>query len=286
MKTLRPGFLVSLKSTVTGGVNYQRIDLDAPDKEEAGGAAVARWETTKKIDDPAEFERATKIRGKARNLIAAICATSEFGLLCPASREFDLKRAIEEAKRLADEHNATARKSFVRVYAITGRIAQDDAEAARAVSSEVRGLLDEMERGIAAANPEAIREAARKAKNLGAMLTDDAAAKVTGAIEQAREAARAIVKRIQKDGESAAAVVAECKLDEIRTARFAFLDLDETGEASKIAPVAAAIEMDPEGAAAEPPALPSDDEEDAADAAASTPAPLKPAAPSVPAFEF
>jgi len=43
---IRPGLLVSLKSTVTGGVTYERRDLEAPTEEQ--GQNVARWETTRR----------------------------------------------------------------------------------------------------------------------------------------------------------------------------------------------------------------------------------------------
>lgn len=240
-KMLRPGLLVSLSARVSGGVAYDRKDLDAADAAAASSdkAAVSRWETTKVIDDPAEYERAVEVRNKARRAIASVCCASDFGLLCPSTREFDLLRAIEESRRLANEHNAQARRSFVSVYAITGRIAADDAEAARAVASEVRGLVDEMNAGISAADPERIRKAANAAKNLGAMLTDDAGAKVTSAIESARTAAREIVKRVTKSGEEAKTVIAEMDRKALDEARAAFLDLDETKPVES-APVAAA----------------------------------------------
>jgi hypothetical protein len=240
MKTLRPGLLVSLSVRISGGVDYQRKDLDASDTAVVNDkAAVSKWETTKVIDDPAEYERAVQIRGKCRNLIASVCAKSDFGLLCPASREFDLNRAMDETKRIANEHNATAIRSFVSAYILTGRIAADDAEAARAVASEVRTLVDAMSAGIKSADPKAIRDAAIKAKSLGAMLTDEANAKVSAAIESARAAARDIVKRVQKDGEEAAAVISKCDMAALNAARAAFLDLDDAKPVES-APVAVA----------------------------------------------
>lgn len=249
MRTLRPGLLVSLSARITGGVNYQRKDLDAKEVETAipgVTAAVTKWETTKVIEDPQEFERAQEARNKARRTIASVCAASDFGLLCPSSKEFDLARAIEEAKRIATEHNATARRSFVSIYVISGRIAADDAEAARAIASEVRGLIDEMRQGIDAADPKAIRDAANKAKSLGAMLTDDANAKVTTAIEEARKAAREIVKRVEKGGEMAATVIAEMDRRALDAARGAFLDLDEGRAVETAKPEAAALDFEPE----------------------------------------
>lgn len=241
--TIRPGLLVSLKTSITGGVNYQRIDLDA--QKEIEGATVTRWETTKVVEDPGEFDRAVKVRGKCRSLITAVCTASDFGLLCPTLRESDLASAIEEAKKLAAAHNAGAVRSFVSVYAITGRVASDDAEAARAIGSEVRGLLEEMRNGVAKADVETIRAAANRARSLGMMLTDDAQAKVGSAIAQARAAAREIVKRVRGESEEAAKVIMEIKVDEIEKARMSFLDLDGEKPIESM-PIAAPAALDME----------------------------------------
>lgn len=220
---LRPGLLVSLKSTVTGGVRYNRTTLDAP--QATGAAEVSRWETIKVVVDPAEHEEAIKIRGRCRTMILSLCTKGEF-CLAPADKEFDLLRTIDEAQKLARDFNARARSTRVEVYAIVGRVAESDEQAARAIGAEIRALLDTMRTGIQAADVEAIRKAANEARDLGRMLSDEVQGKVSAAIEEARTAARAIVKRITKEGEQAASVVADLKIDEINRAAYAFLDLD------------------------------------------------------------
>lgn len=246
MKTsvLKPGYLVSLKTTIKGGVNYKRIDIETAHYDETG-AKVEKWETAKEIPDPEEFEQATIARGKARSVITAVCCASSFGLLCPTANGNMLFDAIEEARKIADAHNGKSTRTHVEVYALVGEVAQNDVEAARAIGAEVRDLLDAMTAGIKAADPAAIREAANKAKNLGGMLSPEVAAKVSAAIVQAREAARAIVKRVEKAGETAADVVSECSTARIDAARFAFLDLDE-GESETTAPTARGIDYEPE----------------------------------------
>jgi hypothetical protein len=258
--TLRPGLLVSLKTTVKGGVEYTRTDLETA-RTKDDGAIESRWETQKRIDDPAEFERATQARNAARRMIAKICAVSDFGLLCPSDREADLSKAIEEARALARAHNDSAARTQVEIFCIAGRIAQDDAEAQRAINSEIRGLISEMEEGIKAADPKRIRDAATAAKGLGAMLTEDAGRKVSAMIEEARDAARAIVKRVQKEGEAAATVIAECKVEALNAARFAFLDYDEPKAVESLPIVASAVEVPAapvEETPAEPKITPSD----------------------------
>lgn len=245
--TLKPGYLVSLKTALRGGVTYQRVDLD-PDHTTEEGARVAEWQTKRRIENAAEHEAATVARSKARSLIVAQCCASSFGLLCPLANEAELYQAVESARAIAALHNASAAHTFVDVYVLVGRIAESSAEAERAISSELRELLDAMRAGIAEADPDAIRAAANKARALDAMLDDGVRSRVNDAIAEARKAAREIVKRVQKSGETAAAVVAECATARIDAARFSFLDLDALAEAATVtpeAPAARGLDLEP-----------------------------------------
>jgi hypothetical protein len=252
MKTtvLKPGYLVSLKTTIRGGVNYRRRDIEASHQTDTG-AAVSKWETEREIPDPAEFEAATVARGKARSLVTAVCCPSSFGLLCPLAEEGRLQESIAAARAIADAHNAGAGISRVEVYVLVGQVARDDQEAARAIGSEMRDLMAQMDEGIRRADPEAIREAANKARAMGAMLSEDVSGTVNQAIDQARKAARELVKRVEKAGEPAALVIAELASDRIQAARFSFLDLDEIQEApAESAPSARPIDLEPAPAVA------------------------------------
>ncbi len=226
MKTsiLRPGYLVSLKSSVAGGIAYSRTDLDAPEGDQ--GEAIARWETMRMIADAAEYERATKARSAATNAIRAVCAKTPFGLLCSVSREQDLDNAIAEARAIAQRFNESATHSTIRVDVLKGRIADDDTEAVSAIAGEVKDLLAEMNSAIDRLDPEAIREACSRARQMGQILAPEQNAKVAEAIKEAREAAKAIVKRVEKGGEPAISVLAELDRSSIDAARMAFLDFD------------------------------------------------------------
>jgi len=220
---IRPGLLVSLKTSVRGGVSYAKVTLDADHVE--GDGRVARWETTRQITDAEEYERAIGVRGKARSLIHGACCPSSFGLLCPQSNEDKLREAIDEAQTLANEHNKSASHSRVDVYVITGRVADSDEQAARAIGSEVRELISAMEQGVRAADPAAIREAANKARAMAGMLSNDVQEKVTAAIAEVRQVARDIVRRVEKSGVQAESIVNGLRLKAIDEARFAVLDL-------------------------------------------------------------
>jgi len=232
--TLRPGLLVSLATRINGGVSYSKRTIESAHLT-SEGAERARWETERTIADAEEFDRAKVARSKARNMVTGVCAASAFGLLCPESRVSDLEEAVSAARRIADEFNAGARLSRVSVYVITGRIAPDDVEAVRAINSEVRELLAAMADGVRSLDPKAIRDAADRARNLGAMLSPEAAARVSRAIEVARSAARKIVKA----GEQAAGVIDAAVVRAITDQRVAFLDFDD---AEEVAPAEPAVD--------------------------------------------
>jgi len=223
---IRPGLLVSLKSTVVGGVSYQRVDLNAP-APGSGEEEITRWETKRVIENKAEHASAVKCRSAALAMIRKVCSATSFGLLCPVDQEGALDAAVEAARRLVDEHNAQATHTRVGIYALKGRVASDDAEAARAITQEAAALVQRMDAGIRAFDPKTIREAADRARELSNMLSEDKKEKIEGAIAQARAAARTIVKRVEKDAEERAIVMADIQRGQIESARIAFLDLSD-----------------------------------------------------------
>lgn len=239
--TLRPGLLVSLKTSIKGGVTYQKQVIE-PEHIVDGQVQKAKWETTRTINNAAEHEAASKARSKARSLISGVCAASAFGYLCPEADADRLEAAIAEARKVADEFNATAELTRVSVYVITGRVAPDDVEAVKAINSEVKDLLADMADGIAKLDVKVIRDAASRAKSIGEMLSGDAQARVQIAVEAAREAAKKIVKA----GEAAAVEIDQRAIRKITEARTAFLDLDEQSDVAAPAADARAIDFAPE----------------------------------------
>lgn len=253
ISTLRPGLLVSLSIRITGNVSYSVRDLEKRHKEE-DGTERARWETERIVENAAELRRAEKVRSEARKLISKVCARSSFGLLCPSSWEKELHANIAEARRLAAEFNGKARCTEMQVYAIVGRVAQDDVEAARAINAEVRTLMREMTEGIKGLNVKRVRDAASRARAVGSMLSEDASAKLKVAIEAARAGARKLVAA----GEESARAIDKEAIKAITQARTAFLDLDAGDVLSEAKPApkprSREVEVPEEPAAAKKPA--------------------------------
>lgn len=218
--TLRPGLLVSLSCTVTGNVKYRKsgVAYDIADD----GAEIAAWTTQREIKDVAEHKAASKARADSRNAVTAACTHSAFGLLCPESNADKLESAIAKAREIAARFNESATLSRLNVYVITGRIAPDDVEAVRAINSEIRGLLTTMATGLQNLDSKVVREAANKARGIGAMLSPDAESRVKDAIALARKAAR----KIQKAGTQGAIEIDRATVAKIAESRIAFLDID------------------------------------------------------------
>jgi hypothetical protein len=221
ISTLRPGLLVSLHTSITGNVRYRTTEIEA-DHVTSDGARKAAWQTDRFITDAAEHAKGVMARTKTRSLVTSVCTASAFGLLCPEAKREDLMAAINEARELVVRFNAEAMVSTLNFYALIGRVGADDAEAVRAINSEVRELLNTMEYGLQRLDVSAVRDAANRARGLAQMLSPAAAEKAQAAIEAARTAARKIVKA----GEAASIAIDEVTLATIRASRTAFLDID------------------------------------------------------------
>ena len=244
LSTLRPGLLVSLKTSIRGNVSYEKTVLE--DETNADGSKNTRWETERKIVDADEHARARKARGKARTLIRSVCTHTAFGMLCPEIDAEKLDAAIEQGQAIVAAFNKTASVTRASVYVLAGRIAADDVQAVKAINSEVRDLLEDMAEGMKNLDVAQIRKSAARAKEVGAMLAPDAQARAYLAIETVRKVAREIVKA----GEQAAVAVDNAAIARVMECRTAFLDI-ETGDVEIAVPQTAAVAIDltPETAA-------------------------------------
>lgn len=225
MITLKPGFLVALKTAIRGGVEYRRKTLEQTTVGKAGRRK--RWETVRVVRDAEEYRRAVEARSQATQAIRRVASMTSFGMIVPLDREADLEQAEREAQARAGAFNSNAQYSRVEVFMLKGRIAETDEQATRAIASEVSGLLRQMEAGIASLDVASIRDAANKARSLAQALDAKSAAKMGKALRAARKAAREISLRVEKKGEDAKRVLRSLDLAPIQALRFALLDADE-----------------------------------------------------------
>lgn len=222
VSAIRPGYLVSLNTSITGNTRYIKKTVESRHITERAEERES-WQTTRIVADADEARAASEIRNKARYLIARICAHSDFGYIAPLDKRAELEEAIEEARDMAEAFNATANYTEVKVRVIFGMIEDSDVEAAAAIASEVRELMRAMEEGLEDLDVEAVRKAANKAKQMGQILTNNARERVEEVVQVAREAARKIVKA----GETIGVEIDEAILEQIAQARTSFLDFDQ-----------------------------------------------------------
>lgn len=228
--TIRPGLLVAITGSIKGNVKYHKEDIEA-ERIVEDGTARAEWNTKRTIKDPKEFKAAQEVMSKASYTIKSVC--SRIGTMpvyvCPNIAAPDLEKAVAEAKAMCVAFNATSKVTKIRLGVVTGKVAQDDVQAVRAIRREVAELLADMKDGIENLDVATVREAASRAKQLGQMLAPEAEARVRIAIEQAR----ALATRINKAGEQGANEIDARTIATLTEARTAFLDIDDdNGEAS------------------------------------------------------
>jgi hypothetical protein len=238
--TLRPGLIVALSTSLRGNVTYRKVGIDS--YTDTAGEQVVIWETKRTTVDPVEHAQAIKTRTAARGRILRVCSLSAFGLLCTEENSEALAEEIRNARALADEFNRSAKTTRIQISVIVGRIAQDDVEAVRAISEELRSLVSDMQTGLQRLDVKAVRDAANKAKALGQMLSDKDQARLEQAISVARKSARRIVRA----GTTAAAEIDRRAIAALDVARVSFLDVGEpdVARAAVMAPVFDGLALD------------------------------------------
>src|SRR5215472_5662935 len=135
--TIRPGVLVTLKTSLTGNVRYFTTDIEREHLLENGQTSEAEWNTRRITLDKAEHELAVKTRSKCRSLITGCCTVGNF-LICPVANRDNLEKAIAEAEALARDFNAKAAVTRISVYPALTEVAPDDARWIQLINSEVR----------------------------------------------------------------------------------------------------------------------------------------------------
>jgi hypothetical protein len=215
-QTFKAGLAVDLTVRITGGVEYKRTMKTS---RNVGTAKVEEWETEKITANAEEQATAVALRGDIRHQITRLCARTPLGdlLLIPPDREPDVRAALDAARLRVEAHNAAASHHHLVMGCVLLRFVPEDEWTARSIRGEIFSVLTRMETGIGSADAEAIREGADAARRVLPMLTPEASVALDAAIEEARRAAREIVRRIVKGGEAAEEVIAE--IQELGTAR-------------------------------------------------------------------
>ena len=228
--TLRPGLLVRFNTAIRAirserPRSSRRCTSPTPARPRSASRSTSALRTqTNRL-------RPSRIRSKMRALVCSACVQTEFNLFCPEDRADKLEKRIEEAGALAGEFNSRARITRIDVSYITAKIDSDDVLAMREIRVEASRLIDEITgrmkgAGLGEEGIEATRDALKKAKRLGRMLSPEAQASLEGTVQMAREA----LSEIKKVGEANAAEDTKRAIAALEQQRLAFLDLDGEGQ--------------------------------------------------------
>jgi hypothetical protein len=240
LASIKPGVLVLFSVHVhDSGITRDTDDLSADNASTfvPEGATVRVTKTTTVHRDPAEHDRAIKLRGKIEGMIRRHLTINPFLKHCSFDG-FDLLLSdLATCQALADEHNASPETRYTRVviYFVPAVIGAADAEdqakalevqtrAARQMAEECKRILDDMSRGIDNLDPTAIREARERAQSFSPVLSAEQSTALDSAIETATKAAN-LIGKLQRKGEEAADILASVSREAIGRARIAFLDL-------------------------------------------------------------
>jgi hypothetical protein len=240
ISTIRPGVLVSLKTSLTGNVRYFTTDIQRERLLDNGQTSEAEWNTRRITLDKEEHERAVKTRSKCRSLVTGVCTAGNF-LMCRQDRRDELEKAIAEAEALSRSFNANAQVTRLGFYVGLTEVAPDDARWMAIINSEVRDLLDAMAQGVKNLDPKAIRTAANEAQSVGKVLSPEAQERLQASIDAVRKQARDIVKA----SETAAVEIDQTIFTTLQQSRTAFLELDTpVAEVAATAPEVSGVDFD------------------------------------------
>lgn len=239
---VRPGLLVSMRTSIKGGVSYRREDL--VDEIEGEGTRT-EWKTEKKVENADEYTRARRLRARVVTLIGGACVKTAFTYICPLENEALLDERIAEAQAACDAFNEEAVHSQVTFDLMRGRYMEDTKETVQAVRREIHELLEELNSALKAGEVQSIRDVAARATQMGRLLEEgtEARSALERAVKESRRVAGQLVKRIKEGADAVAEVLAGANVSLIATARHTF-DEDETGEIVDDAPGMPAVALE------------------------------------------
>ncbi len=256
IQKIKPGILVTEWLHRQGGVHYKREELQNYLEAEK---RVREWKTFSIIDNEAEYKERTRVISAAYAKLRRICVTTSVGLICPRSKEKELRELVTEIRGEIAAFNNVAK-----TCEISGRwgffeIDENNQAAIAAIADHVAEIADAVDKAITQTDLEALRKAPVKflrnmspeaiidlpaaeqnailarvraelirtaiadAKHFDSIITDDVASEVKVMVKKARKIARDLCKRVEKKNEALENVLSEVDISGIRKLRASFV---------------------------------------------------------------
>lgn len=201
---IRPGVLVTLRSSVQGGVYYDReemaVDQDAGGAESGGSTRV--WKTTQRVPDPEEYARAKRVRGRAVSAIWNRSVKTVYGLICTDDDKPALDEAIKKAMDEVQAFNAGAKHTKVTLNVLRPRLVLG--ETSEAIAAETSEAVDALDASVESGDVQAIRKAANEAAEISRLLDGGLRERIVQKVKAAREAATAAAAAAREPEKAAA----------------------------------------------------------------------------------
>jgi hypothetical protein len=186
------------------GLSYQRELIS---EQLIGDREERLLQTLRVFENKPEALRAKAVYEQARARLRKLCSKTVLGLVCPVSRETELREAISEIDRMIADANREFEICRVDYTVVPIHLESDNVRAQDALRKEVRRYADRLIEAAQSVDPEALRTVLRSGRGIEVLVEDDSLRGELEAMNQAaRDAARIITRTIKEhEGDEAAA---------------------------------------------------------------------------------
>lgn len=234
---MRECFLVAAKISVRGGIKYSHANEQT---ETEGSKETAKWETTRRLDDKAEYAKAQSIRNRFNRAVRGLGVDSPIGIIVPMDRDDLIQDMDQEWSALVSDFNLGSRFSTIRMDLEKFEIKGENMRAMENVLGSMRETLSDLRDALEAADYDEVRDVVKRMRGYISVLPDQEAATMQLAIDDARTQAREIRKALVRKGEQIEDVKRTISVATVDLARFALLD-EEGDEPLEDAPTASDV---------------------------------------------
>ena len=224
---VRPGIFPNIRTSVVDK-HYGATDKDHQvlvDRIRADGYSEKKTQNTTVRVDPEEWDRASKVRLKARSLVVSVCAKTPWGLIADLDREDDLAGAFLAARAQVDEFNEGSSHYEVKASWFPGVTSGTDASEAANVRVEVIDMVNRLDAALKSADVRNIRKICGDELRQVNMLLDpdiEQHKAVKALIRRAQETARALVKAGEDNADAIVEVLRDADMSPVAAARAQF----------------------------------------------------------------
>lgn len=165
---IQPCYLVIDKLSVDRKVTYVKYNYQEESTE------TAHWETERKYISKSETDEANKAYSNARSKLRSVCVRTPIGWVCPISHQNELKKAIEDARKIVNDANAKLQHCSVTFRVVTTVLEPTNLEGVEILKESLAKLHQDLKEAVKAADLQKARTLATSIKHFGRVASDPA----------------------------------------------------------------------------------------------------------------